>query len=132
VALVFNAGHGVQVAGENDLFAGRRRAGARARLRYEALPLNLVLGEIAQAQKLGLAIIDACRDNPLAEQLRRTRGPIRSRLVGDGLARMENLPSDTMIAFATRLLAPTAGPQHPSDDQSHQRLMTMETFRAQR
>ena len=70
-------------------------------LLYEALPLNLVMGEVAQAQKLGLVIIDACRDNPLAEQLRRTLGPIRSRLVGDGGA-MENLPSDTMIAFATR------------------------------
>ena len=52
-------------------------------LLYEALPLNLVMGEVAQAQKLGLVILDACRDNPLAEQLRRTLGPIRSRLVGD-------------------------------------------------
>ncbi|HSA82383.1 MAG TPA: caspase family protein, partial [Geminicoccaceae bacterium] len=102
VALVFYAGHGVQVAGENYLLPVDAALERERDLLYEALPLNLVMGEIAQAQKLGLAIIDACRDNPLAEQLRRTLGPIRSRLVGDGLARMENLPSDTMIAFATR------------------------------
>jgi formylglycine-generating enzyme required for sulfatase activity len=102
VALVFYAGHGVQVAGENYLLPIDAALERERDLLYEALPLNLVLGEIAQAQKLGLVIVDACRDNPLAEQLRRSLGPIRSRLVGDGLARMENLPSDTMIAFATR------------------------------
>ena len=102
VALVFYAGHGVQVAGENYLLPVDATLERERDLLYEALPLNLVMGEVAQAQKLGLVILDACRDNPLAEQLRRTLGPIRSRLVGDGLARMENLPSDTMIAFATR------------------------------
>jgi formylglycine-generating enzyme required for sulfatase activity len=102
VALVFYAGHGVQVAGENYLLPVDATLERERDLLYEALPLNLVLGEVAQGQKLGLVILDACRDNPLAEQLRRTLGPIRSRLVGDGLARVENLPSDTMIAFATR------------------------------
>jgi formylglycine-generating enzyme required for sulfatase activity len=102
VALVFYAGHGVQVAGENYLLPVDAALERERDLLYEALPLNLVLGEVAQAQRLGLVILDACRDNPLAEQLRRTLGPIRSRLVGDGLARIENLPSDTMIAFATR------------------------------
>jgi formylglycine-generating enzyme required for sulfatase activity len=102
VALVFYAGHGVQVAGENYLLPVDAALERERDLLYEALPLNLVLGEVAQAQRLGLVILDACRDNPLAEQLRRTLGPIRSRLVGDGLARIENLPSDTMMAFATR------------------------------
>jgi formylglycine-generating enzyme required for sulfatase activity len=102
VALVFYAGHGVQVAGENYLLPIDAALERERDLLYEALPLNLIMGEVAQAQSLGLVILDACRDNPLAEQLRRTLGPIRSRLVGDGLARIENLPSDTMIAFATR------------------------------
>ena len=99
---MFYAGHGIQVAGENYLLPVDATLERERDLLYEALPLNLVMGEVAQAQKLGLVILDACRDNPLAEQLRRALGPIRSRLVGDGLARMENLPSDTMIAFATR------------------------------
>ncbi len=102
VAVVYYAGHGVQVAGENYLLPVDATLERERDLLYEALPLNLVMGEVAQAQKLGLVIIDACRDNPLADQLRRVLGPIRSRLVGDGMARMDNLPSDTMVAFATR------------------------------
>ncbi len=101
-AVVFYAGHGVQVAGENYLLPIDATLERERDLLYEALPLNLVMGEVGQAQQLGLVIIDACRDNPLAEQLRRVLGPIRSRLVGDGMARMDNLPSNTMIAFATR------------------------------
>ena len=101
-AVVFYAGHGVQVAGENYLLPIDATLERERDLLYEALPLNLVMGEVGQAQRLGLVIIDACRDNPLAEQLRRVLGPIRSRLVGDGMARMDNLPSNTMIAFATR------------------------------
>ena len=101
-AVVFYAGHGVQVAGENYLLPIDATLERERDLLYEALPLNLVMGEVGQAQRLGLVIIDACRDNPLAEQLRRVLGPIRSRLVGEGMARMDNLPSNTMIAFATR------------------------------
>ncbi len=101
-AVVYYAGHGIQVAGENYLLPVDASLERERDLLYEALPLNLVLGEVAQAQKLGLVILDACRNNPLAEHLRRALGPIRSRLIEDGLARVENLPSNTMIAFATR------------------------------
>ncbi len=102
VAVVYYAGHGVQVAGENYLLPVDATLERERDLLYEALPLNLVMGEVAQSQKLGLVILDACRNNPLAEQLRRVLGPIRSRLVGDGMARMDNLPSNTMVGFATR------------------------------
>jgi uncharacterized caspase-like protein len=102
VAVVYYAGHGVQVAGENYLLPVDATLERERDLLYEALPLNLVMGEVAQSQKLGLVILDACHDNPLAEHLRRILGPIRSRLVGDGLARIDNLPSGTMVAFATR------------------------------
>jgi formylglycine-generating enzyme required for sulfatase activity len=102
VAVVFYAGHGIQVANENYLLPVDAMLRRERDLIYEALPLSLVMGEVAQARKLGLVIVDACRDNPLAERLRQSLGPIRSRLVGTGLARVDNVPSDTMIAFSTR------------------------------
>jgi formylglycine-generating enzyme required for sulfatase activity len=102
IAVVFYAGHGIQVANENYLLPVDAMLRRERDLIYEALPLTLVMGEVAQARKLGLVIVDACRDNPLAERLRQSLGPIRSRLVGMGLARMDNVPSDTMIAFSTR------------------------------
>jgi formylglycine-generating enzyme required for sulfatase activity len=119
VAVVYYAGHGIQVGGENYLLPIDATLERERDLLYEALPLNLVMGEVAQAQRLGLVIIDACRNNPLAEQLRRVLGPIRSRLVGDGMARMDNLPSNTMVAFATRpgeVAVDGTGPHSPYTD----------------
>ena len=102
VAVVFYAGHGIQVASENYLLPVDARLERERDLVYEGLPLGVVLAEVAQAERLGLVILDACRDNPLADRLRRALGPIRSRVVGQGLARVENLPGDTMIAFSTK------------------------------
>jgi hypothetical protein len=101
VAVVFYAGHGIQVAGENYLLPVDAMLRRERDLSYEALSLSLVMDEVAQA-RLGLVIVDACRDNPLAERLRQSLGPVRSGVVGTGLARMDNVPSDTMVAFSTR------------------------------
>jgi formylglycine-generating enzyme required for sulfatase activity len=102
VAVVFYAGHGIQVANENYLLPVDATLARERDVLYQALPLSLVMEEVAQAKRLGLMILDACRDNPLAERLREALGPIRSRLVGVGLARVENIPSDTMVAFSTK------------------------------
>jgi formylglycine-generating enzyme required for sulfatase activity len=102
VAVVFYAGHGIQVANENYLLPVDATLARERDLLYEALPLSIVMDEVAQAKRLGLVILDSCRDNPLAEQLRRALGPVRSRLVGTGLARVENMPGNTMVAFSTK------------------------------
>jgi hypothetical protein len=102
VAVVFYAGHGIQVANENYLLPVDAMLRRERDLIYEALPLTVVMDEVAQARRLGLVILDACRDNPLAERLRQALGGVRSGLVGTGLARMDNLPRDTMVAFSTR------------------------------
>jgi formylglycine-generating enzyme required for sulfatase activity len=102
VALVFYAGHGIQVGGQNFLLPVDARLARERDLLYEALPLELILEEVAQAGKLGLVLLDACRDNPLAEQLRDALGPLRVNQIGRGLARVEVLPSNTLVAFSTR------------------------------
>ena len=102
VALVFYAGHGIQVGGENYLLPVDARLARERDLLYEALPLKLLLDEVAQAGKLGLVLLDACRDNPLAERLRDALGPLHVNQIGRGLARVEVLPSDTLVAFSTK------------------------------
>lgn len=102
VALVFYAGHGIQVGGENFLLPVDVRLERERDLLYEALPLELILDEVAQAKKLGLAFLDACRDNPLAEQLRAALGPLHVNQIGRGLARVDALPSETLVAFSTK------------------------------
>ncbi len=99
VALVYYAGHGIQFDGENYLVPVDARLLRERDLLYEALPLSAVLSEVAQSRKLGLVFLDACRDNPLAERLaRNTTGRQR---VGSGLARVDDVPTDTLVAFAT-------------------------------
>jgi formylglycine-generating enzyme required for sulfatase activity len=102
VALVYYAGHGIQVSNENYLLPVDTQLRRERDLIYEALPLSVILGEVSQARNVGMVILDACRDNPLAENLRQSLGPIRSQLVGQGLGRVEDLPPDTLIAYSTR------------------------------
>ncbi len=102
VALVFYAGHGIQVDGTNYLLPTDVSLNRERDLNYEGVPLQLIMSEVAQTKRLGVVIIDACRDNPFAQQLARSMGPTRSALVGRGLARVEDAPADTLIAFATR------------------------------
>ncbi len=102
VALVYFAGHGIQVASQNYLLPIDARLKRERDLIYEATPLSIVTAEVAQAKKLGMVILDACRDNPLAENLRQSLGPVRSKLVGLGMARVEDIPPETLIAFSTR------------------------------
>ena len=99
---MFYAGHGIQVSNENYLLPVDAMLRRERDLIYEALPLTVVMDEVTQARRLGLVIVDACRDNPLAERLRQALGAVRSGLVGTGWARMDNLPRDSMVAFSTR------------------------------
>ncbi len=102
IALVYFAGHGIQVANQNYLLPTDAQLRRERDLIYEATPLSVVTAEVAQARQLGMVILDACRDNPLAENLRQSLGPVRSKLIGLGMARVEDVPPDTLIAFSTR------------------------------
>ena len=102
VAVVYYAGHGVQVARENYLLPADAQLERERDLVYEALPLELFLGEISQARKLGMILLDACRNNPFVDRLSRSmtvasRGPARA-----GLARVDNVPRNTLVAMATK------------------------------
>ncbi|WP_109121208.1 SUMF1/EgtB/PvdO family nonheme iron enzyme [Azospirillum sp. TSO22-1] len=100
VALIYFAGHGMQVGGTNYLIPADAKLARERDLVYEALPLNLPLGEVSQARKLGILIIDACRNNPFVERLARsTPGRVE---VHAGFARIDDTPSDTLVALATR------------------------------
>ncbi|HME27174.1 MAG TPA: SUMF1/EgtB/PvdO family nonheme iron enzyme [Acetobacteraceae bacterium] len=102
VAVIYYAGHGVQVGRENYLLPADAVLQRERDLVYEALSLDLFLGEIAQAQKLGIILLDACRNNPFVDRLTRSvtvssRGPASA-----GLARVDNVPRNTLVAMATK------------------------------
>ncbi len=101
VALVFYAGHGLQLDGHNYLLPISARLLRETDLRREAVEVDEILGEVRPARRLRLVILDACRDNPFQAQMARAIAG-RSVSVGRGFARIDDVEADTLIAFATK------------------------------
>jgi tetratricopeptide (TPR) repeat protein len=97
-AVIYFAGHGIEVAGVNYLIPVDARLLSDRDAQFEAVSLDQALGAVEGARKLRLVLLDACRENPFARQIRRT---IASRSVGRGLARIEPGPG-TLVAYAAR------------------------------
>ncbi len=99
IAVVFFAGHGIEVDGTNYLVPADAKLARDFDIEDEALSLDRLLKAIEPAKRLRLVMLDACRDNPFAKTMKRT---VASRSVGRGLAKIEPVVSDTLIAFAAR------------------------------
>ena len=99
IAVVFYAGHGIEVNGTNYLIPVDATLERDIDVEDESVPLDRVIQILEQAKRLRLIILDACRDNPFVRSMRRTT---TSRSIGRGLARVDVLTSDTLIAFAAR------------------------------
>ena len=98
MAVVFYAGHGIEVDQRNFLVPVDARLESDRDVDFEAVPLDLVQRTVESASGLRLVILDACRENPFAAKMRRA-GATRS--IGRGLARVE--PSgETLIAYAAK------------------------------
>lgn len=97
-ALVYFAGHGIEIGGANYLIPVDARLKSDRDIGDEAVPLDRVLQSIEAARKLRVVILDACRDNPFAGAMRRT---VATRSVGRGLARIEP-DGGTLVAFAAK------------------------------
>ncbi len=99
IAVVFFAGHGIEVNGTNYLIPVDATLERDIDVEDEAVPLERVTQVLEQAKRLRLVILDACRDNPFVRSMRRTTA---GRSIGRGLAKVEVLTSDTLIAFAAK------------------------------
>src|SRR5690242_15097711 len=99
VAVVYYAGHGIELDGTNYLIPVDATLETDADVLDETLSLDRVLFAVEPAKQLRLVILDACRDNPFAKNMKRT---IASRAIGRGLAKVEPSSPNTMIAFAAK------------------------------
>lgn len=100
LALFYYAGHGLQVDGENYMVPVDARLAAKIDLEFEALPINVVLSAMERSSRTNLIFLDACRNNPLAENLARSMGT-RAVSVGRGLARIGS-GVGSLVAFSTQ------------------------------
>jgi uncharacterized caspase-like protein len=101
VALLFYAGHGMQVDGRNYLLPVDARLTDASDLNFETIKLDELMDNLNDNARSNIVILDACRDNPLARSFSSRLGATRSGAVGAGLAAYSSLGSGTLIAFAT-------------------------------
>ena len=99
IAVVYYAGHGIEVDGTNYLIPVDAKLERDTDVYDEAFSLDRVLLAIEPAKQLRLVILDACRDNPFAKIMKRT---VASRAIGQGLAKVEPASPNTLIAYAAK------------------------------
>jgi uncharacterized caspase-like protein len=84
-ALVYYAGHGIQFQGLNYLMPVDARLEDEYSINYELTRIDDVLFALSKARGVKILILDACRNNPLAERLS-SRGMKRDFIQTRGLA----------------------------------------------
>lgn len=99
VAVIYYAGHGIEVDGTNYLVPVDAVLERDVDVYDEALTLERVLVSVEPARQLRLVILDACRDNPFTRSMKRT---MATRAIGRGLAKVEPTSPNTLIAFASK------------------------------
>ena len=99
VALVFYAGHAMEMDGVNYLLPVDARVEQDTDVRYETVTLDDVLASTSGAG-LRVVILDACRNNPLARSMQRT---VSTRSVSNGSLGDLNedlLGDETLVAYS--------------------------------
>ena len=93
VALVYYAGHGLQIKGENYLPAVDAEIAGEEDVSNQSLAIRQIMDVLTDAKtRLNLVFLDACRNNPYARTFRNAN---------EGLSKVA-APSGTLISFATR------------------------------
>jgi hypothetical protein len=101
VAILFYAGHALQVDGRNYLLPIDTKLETASDLNYETIKLDDILDGLNDPARANVIILDACRDNPLTRSFVARLGASRSAAVSTGLAAYSTLGTGTLIAFST-------------------------------
>jgi tetratricopeptide (TPR) repeat protein len=97
-SLVYFAGHGIEVGGQNYVIPVDAKLSADRDVQFEAVQLEQVLAATEGAKKLRLLLLDACRENPYANQMKRV---VASRAIDRGLTSMET-DAGMLVVFAAK------------------------------
>lgn len=95
VAVFYFAGHGMQMEGVNYLIPVHAALRTKSDIEDESVQINYLMSELeARQAALNIFIIDACRNNPLAD-------PIRGYVPTLGMASQLYAPRNSIIAMST-------------------------------
>lgn len=106
LAVIFYAGHGMQVDGKNYLIPVDADLTSPAYLKTRTIQIDDFMAALPPDPAIGVIILDACRDNPLARTLAASLPKSRSTSLGTGLAPVEARSDGVgtgglLIAYAT-------------------------------
>jgi hypothetical protein len=97
-AAIYYAGHGVEMDGTNYLIPVDAKLKNDRDVPDETIALDRVMSAISGAHKLRLVVLDACRNNPFASQMKLS-GARRS--IARGLSRVEPVGA-TLVVYAAK------------------------------
>ena len=100
LALLYYAGHGLQIGGENYLFPVDAAVDSETDAKTRLVPLNALLADLSRATKTRIVILDACRNNPFGDKLAQSEAT-RSAGLTRGLARVY-AGVGSFIAYSTQ------------------------------
>lgn len=106
VAVVYYAGHGVQIDGRNYLVPVDIQLRPGSGVTETMMDMDTIMAGLDDQVRTNILILDACRNNPMAPKVA-SAGPARDIEVGSGLAAPSTLGAGatrgagTLIAFAT-------------------------------
>jgi hypothetical protein len=100
VAVFYYSGHAMQFGGVNYLMPVGARLTDEVDLRHMAR-VDEIVADLQLAKNLRILVLDSCRDNPLAEQLKRSIGLTRAASIQRGLARIDS-PEGMIVAYSTQ------------------------------
>ncbi|RVB77993.1 MULTISPECIES: caspase family protein [unclassified Mesorhizobium] len=106
LAVIFYAGHGMQVDGRNFLIPVDAELTSPAYLKTRTIQIDDFMAALPPEPAIGVIILDACRDNPLARTLAASMPKSRSASFGSGLAPIDAKSDGVgtggiLIAYAT-------------------------------
>lgn len=112
-AMVYYAGHGIEVNGVNYLIPVDAALKTDRDVQFEAVPLDQVMTSVEGARKIKVVMLDACRDNPFAPNMRKTAAPeqvaaastaggrVGTRSVGRGLGEVK-VSGASLVVYAAK------------------------------
>ncbi|MHC4053903.1 caspase family protein [Bradyrhizobium sp. 25ACV] len=98
VAIFYYSGHAMQYNGVNYLMPVDATLTDEADLK-RFVRVDDIVNDLQQAKNLRILVLDSCRDNPLAETLKRSA--TRAASIGRGLSKVE-APRGTIVSFSTQ------------------------------
>jgi hypothetical protein len=100
IAVVYYAGHGIEIAGTNYLVPIDAKLSRDYDVEDEAVALDRIIWALQSVKRLRLIILDACRDNPFPARMMRS---VQVRAIAGGeLGQPIDVGADTLVAYAAK------------------------------